>query len=209
MNQATRSTSDHGLRCQPMSVAFSEGGLTLMPGFPARLTGATVVHAAGRDDAGTSRSIQIRAPFSAVVPTKATLATIADSDPSGWVIALNLGVLGQVSQQAFCEVPKWSTFLGSLPTRDGRYIECFAERGAHRRRLRRRFCRCHLGPHRSALRALCWRGRAGSATYASNADSHSSLRSCAHSRNYSGRATCSAGAHEHLELRTRFQNGDR
>ena len=101
---------DHGLRCQPMDVALIEGALTLMPGFQLVVpTGPTVVHAAGCDDLGTSHSILIGAPFTAVVPTRATLATIADSDPSGWVIALKTGVLGEVSQAAFCEVPKWST----------------------------------------------------------------------------------------------------
>ncbi|MEM5367201.1 AraC family transcriptional regulator [Paraburkholderia azotifigens] len=93
-----------------MDVAFTEGGLTLMPGFQLVVpTGATVVHAAGCDDLGTSHSILIGAPFTAVVPTTARLATIAESDPSGWVIALKSGVVGQVSQEAFCEVPKWST----------------------------------------------------------------------------------------------------
>jgi AraC family transcriptional regulator len=109
MNQATRSIPDQGLRCQPLNVAFTEGGLTLMPGFKLVVpTGATVVRAAGCDDLGTSHSILIGAPFAAVIPTRATLATIADSDPSGWIIALRSGVLGQVSQDAFCEVPKWS-----------------------------------------------------------------------------------------------------
>ena len=110
MNQATRSTPDHGLRCQPMNVAFTDRGLTLIPGFQLVVpTGPTVVHAAGYDDVGMTHSILIGAPFTAVIPTRATLATIADSDPSGWVIALKSGVLGRVSQEAFCEVPKWST----------------------------------------------------------------------------------------------------
>jgi AraC family transcriptional regulator len=108
-NQAARSTSDHGLRCQPMDVAFTDRGLTLMPGFQLVVpTGSTVVHATGCDDLGMSRSILIGAPFTAVVPTRATLATTADSDRNGWVIALASGVLGQVSQEAFCAVPKWS-----------------------------------------------------------------------------------------------------
>jgi AraC family transcriptional regulator len=103
-------TPDHGLRCQPMNVAFTDRGLTLMPGFQLVVpTGPTVVHAAGYDDLGMSHSILIGAPFTAVIPTRATLATIADSDPNGWVIALKSGVLGQVSQEAFCAVPKWST----------------------------------------------------------------------------------------------------
>lgn len=82
----------------------------LMPGFQLVVpTGPTVVHAAGCDDLGTRRSILISAPFTAVVPTRATLDTIAESDVTGWVIALKSGVLGQVSQEAFCVVPKWST----------------------------------------------------------------------------------------------------
>ncbi|MBB3259795.1 AraC-like DNA-binding protein [Paraburkholderia bannensis] len=56
-----------------------------------------------------SRSILIGAPFVAVIPAAATLATIADSDPNGWVIALKSRVLGQVSQEAFSTVPKWTT----------------------------------------------------------------------------------------------------
>ncbi|CAG9228824.1 Transcriptional regulator, AraC family [Paraburkholderia sabiae] len=108
MNQAT--APDHGLSCQPMNVAFTDRGLNLIPGFQLVVpTGPTVVQAMGRDDNGKSHAILICAPFSAVIPTRATLTTIADSDPSGWVIALKSGVLGQVSQEAFCAVPKWST----------------------------------------------------------------------------------------------------
>jgi len=108
-NQATRSTSAHGLRCQPMNVAITDGRLTLMPGFQLVVpTGSTVVHATGCDDLGMSRSIKIGAPFTAVIPARATLGTIGDSDPNGWVITLASGVLGQVSQEAYCDVPKWS-----------------------------------------------------------------------------------------------------
>ena len=110
MNQATRLATARGLRCQPMHVAFTDRGRTLMPGFQLVVpTGPTVVRAAGCDDLGRSHSILIGAPFTAVVPTMARLDTIADSAPNGWVIALESGVLGQVSQEAFCAVPKWST----------------------------------------------------------------------------------------------------
>ncbi|WP_245253610.1 helix-turn-helix domain-containing protein [Paraburkholderia sp. LEh10] len=91
-----------------MNVAFTDG-LNLMPGLQLVVpTGPTIVHAAGCDDLGMRHSILIGAPFAAVIPTRATLATIAGSDPNGWVIALKSGVLGQVSQEAFCAVPKWS-----------------------------------------------------------------------------------------------------
>lgn len=108
-NLATRSTSDHGLRCRPLDLAFTDRRLTLMQGLQLVVpTGSTVVHAAGCDDLGTSHSILISAPFTAVIPTRATLGTIDDSDPNGWVITLASGVLGQISQDAFCAVPKWS-----------------------------------------------------------------------------------------------------
>lgn len=108
MKQATRSTPNHGLRCQPMNVAFTDW-LNLMPGLQLVVpTGSTVVRAAGCDDLGMSHSILIGAPFAAVIPTRATLATTVDSDPNGWVIALASGIFGQVSQEAFLAVPKWS-----------------------------------------------------------------------------------------------------
>ncbi|WP_028208273.1 AraC family transcriptional regulator [Paraburkholderia nodosa] len=108
MNQAT--TPDHGLRCQPMNVAFTDRRVSLLPGFQLIVpTGPTVVRAVGCDDRGKSHAILICTPFSAVIPTRATLATIAASDPSGWVIALKSDVLGQVSQEAFRAVPIWST----------------------------------------------------------------------------------------------------
>ncbi|MFM0758549.1 AraC family transcriptional regulator, partial [Paraburkholderia strydomiana] len=71
-------------------------------------TGSTVVQAAGCDELGTSRSILISAPFVAVIPKGAQLTTIPDNDPRGWVIALTPGVLGQVSDEAFGALRKWS-----------------------------------------------------------------------------------------------------
>ncbi len=92
-----------------MSVAFTDRGQNLIPGFRLIVpTGCTVVHAAGGDDLGVSHSILISAPFSAVIPTRAILTTTAGDDLNGWVIALRSGVLGQVSQEAFGAVPKWS-----------------------------------------------------------------------------------------------------
>src|SRR3984885_11265403 len=109
MKQETRSTPDRGLRCQPMNVAFTNGGLNPVQGLRLVMpTGTTVVQAACREDLGMNRSILISAPFVAVIPAGAQLATIADNDPKGWVIALKPGVLGQVSQEAFDAVPKWS-----------------------------------------------------------------------------------------------------
>jgi AraC-like DNA-binding protein len=92
-----------------MNVAVSNGGLNSAQGLRLVVpTGNTVVEAAGCDDLGTSHSILIRAPFVAVIPAAAQLATVADDDPHGWVIALKPGVLGQVSQEAFSAVPTWS-----------------------------------------------------------------------------------------------------
>jgi len=108
MNQVT--APDHDLRCQPMKVAFTDHELNLMPGFRLVVpTGPALVQAAGSDDLGRGHSILIGAPFSAVIPATATLTTIAGGDPNGWLIALNSGVLGQVSQDAFGAVPQWST----------------------------------------------------------------------------------------------------
>ncbi|MFM0627014.1 helix-turn-helix domain-containing protein [Paraburkholderia xenovorans] len=105
----TTSTQDHGLRCQPMNVAFTDGGLKPVQELGLVIpTGSTVVQAAGCDDFGMSHSILISAPFVAVIPAGAQLATIADNDPKGWVVALKPGVLGRVSQEAFGVVPKWA-----------------------------------------------------------------------------------------------------
>ncbi|TDY21850.1 AraC-like DNA-binding protein [Paraburkholderia sp. BL6665CI2N2] len=103
------STPDHKLRCQPMNVVFTHGGLHSVQGFRLVIpTGGTVVQAAGCDEGGMSQSILISAPFVAVIPAGVQLAAVADNDPRGWVIALKPGVLGQVSQEAFGAVPKWS-----------------------------------------------------------------------------------------------------
>jgi AraC family transcriptional regulator len=111
MKQTTGLTPDHGLRCQPMKVAFTNGGLNLVQGLRLVMpTGTTVVQAAGCDDLGVNHSILISAPYVAVIPAGAQFATIADDDPEGWVIALKRGVLGQVSQGAFVAVPKWSKY---------------------------------------------------------------------------------------------------
>ncbi|CAD6561724.1 HTH-type transcriptional activator RhaS [Paraburkholderia kirstenboschensis] len=92
-----------------MSVAFTNGGLNPVQGFRLVIpTGSTVVQAAGCDESGMSHAILISAPFVAVIPGRAQLTTIPDSDPKGWVIALKPGVLGQVSEEAFAAVPKWS-----------------------------------------------------------------------------------------------------
>jgi AraC family transcriptional regulator len=110
MNQATSLPPDHGFCCQPMHVAFTNRGLPLSPGFQLVVpTGPTVVHAEGCDHLGINQSVLIGAPFTAVIPASAQLATIGDGDPTGWVIALKTGVLGHVSREAFCAVPKWST----------------------------------------------------------------------------------------------------
>jgi AraC-like DNA-binding protein len=109
MKQAIDSTPDHGSRCQPMNVAFTNGELNLVHGFRLVIpTGNTVVQAVGSDDLGTSHSVLISAPFVAVITGAAQLATNADNDPSGWLIALRPSVLGQVSQDAFGALPKWS-----------------------------------------------------------------------------------------------------
>ena len=109
MKQTTGLTPDHGLRCQTMTVAFTNGGLNAVQGLRLVMpTGTTVVQAAGCDDLGVNHSMLISAPFVAVIPAGAQLATIADNDPTGWVIALERGVLGQASQEAFAVVPKWS-----------------------------------------------------------------------------------------------------
>ncbi|MEM5460284.1 AraC family transcriptional regulator [Paraburkholderia phytofirmans] len=109
MKQEIGSTSDRGLRCQPMNVAFTNGGLNSVLGLRLVMpTGTTVVQAAGCDDLGVNHAILISDPFVAVIPAGAQLATIADNDPKGWVIVLKPGVLGQVSQEAFDAVPKWS-----------------------------------------------------------------------------------------------------
>ncbi|MFL9912331.1 AraC family transcriptional regulator [Paraburkholderia sp. RL17-337-BIB-A] len=111
MKEETRSTPDRGLRCQAMKVAFADGGLNSLQGLRLVIpTGSTVARAAGCDDFGVNHSTLISAPFAAVMPAGAQLATIADNDPTGWVIALKRGVLGQVSQEAFDAVPKWSRF---------------------------------------------------------------------------------------------------
>jgi AraC family transcriptional regulator len=111
MKQSIGSTPDHGLRCQPMKFAFTDGGLNAVRG--PRLvipTGHTVAQTADSDGSGRGHSILISAPFVAVIPAGAQLATVAGNDPTGWVIALKPGVLGQVSQEAFDAVPKWSRF---------------------------------------------------------------------------------------------------
>jgi AraC family transcriptional regulator len=109
MKQEIRLTPDQGLRCQAMHVAFAAGGLNSMQGLRLVIpTGSTVARAAGRDDRGTSHVILISAPFVAVIPAGAQLATVTDNDSTGWVIALKPGVLGQVSQEAFDAIPKWS-----------------------------------------------------------------------------------------------------
>ena len=109
MTQTTMSTQDHPLRCQPMNVALTHGGLEPVQG--PRLvipTGHTIVQAGGCDDLGINQSIRIISPFVAVVPAGAQLATVGDNDPEGWVIAPEPGILGQVSQETFGAVPKWS-----------------------------------------------------------------------------------------------------
>ncbi|MFM0087157.1 AraC family transcriptional regulator [Paraburkholderia sediminicola] len=111
MKQEIGSTPNHGLRCQPMNIAFTDGGLNSVEGLRLVIpTGSTVAQTAGGDGPGMSHSILISAPFVAVIPVGAQLATVADNDPNGWVIALKPGVLGQVSQVAFDAVPKWSRF---------------------------------------------------------------------------------------------------
>ncbi|SOE87233.1 transcriptional regulator, AraC family [Burkholderia sp. YR290] len=108
MKQSTL-TRDHGLRCQPMNIAFTNGRLNPVQELGLVIpSGSTVVQAAGCDDFGMSHSLLIGAPFVAVIPAGAQLATIADNDANGWVIALKPGVLGQVSREAFGVVPKWS-----------------------------------------------------------------------------------------------------
>jgi AraC family transcriptional regulator len=109
MKQEIRLTPDQGLRCQAMHVAFADGSLNSMQGLRLVIpTGSTVARAAGCDDRGMSHVILISAPFVAVIPAGAQLATVTDNDSTGWVIALKPGVLGQVSQEAFDTVPKWS-----------------------------------------------------------------------------------------------------
>lgn len=92
-----------------MKVAVTHGALN--PVLGPRLvipTGHTIVEAGGCDDLGISHSIRIVSPFVAVVPAGAQLATVGESDPEGWVIALEPGILGQVSRETFGAVPKWS-----------------------------------------------------------------------------------------------------
>jgi hypothetical protein len=97
-----------GLRCQPMNVAFTNGGPNTVQGLRLVMpTGTTVVQAAGCDDLGVNHSMLISAPFVAVIPEGAQLARNADNDSKGWVIALRRCVLGQASQEAFVAVPKW------------------------------------------------------------------------------------------------------
>ncbi|WP_260854382.1 helix-turn-helix domain-containing protein [Paraburkholderia sp. BCC1884] len=92
-----------------MNIAFTNGWLNSEQEFRLVMpTGSTVVHAAGCDDLGMSHSIQVNAPFVAVIPGGAQLATTTENDRNGWVIALKPGVLGQVSKEAFGAVPKWS-----------------------------------------------------------------------------------------------------
>ncbi|MFM0125398.1 AraC family transcriptional regulator [Paraburkholderia sp. RL18-101-BIB-B] len=110
MKQETRSTPDRGLRCQPMDIAFTNGGLNSLQGLRLVMPTGTTVQAAGCDDLGVNHSMLISAPFVAVIPAGSQLAKIADNDPKGWVIALKRGVLGQVSQEAFVAVPTWSRF---------------------------------------------------------------------------------------------------
>src|ERR1700761_2928925 len=109
MKQTTGLTPDRGSRCQPMNVTFTNGGLNSLQGLRLVMpTGTTVVQAAGCNDLGVNHSILISAPFVAVIPAGAQLATVAGNDPTGWVIALKPGILGRVSQEAFDVVPKWS-----------------------------------------------------------------------------------------------------
>ena len=111
MKQEISPTPDHGLRCQAMNVAFADGGLNSVRGLCLVIpTGCTVVRVAGCDDLGMSHVILISAPFVTVIPAGSQLATVADNDSNGWVIALKPGVLGQVSQVSFDAVPKWSRF---------------------------------------------------------------------------------------------------
>jgi hypothetical protein len=94
-----------------MNVAFTHGGLNLVPGFRLVVpTGSTVVRFAGFDDLGMSHSVLLSAPFVAILPGVAQFAAVADSDANGWVIELKPGALGQVSQLAFDAAPKWSGF---------------------------------------------------------------------------------------------------
>ncbi|MFM0350696.1 AraC family transcriptional regulator [Paraburkholderia sp. RL17-347-BIC-D] len=111
MKKAIGSTPDHGLRCQPMNMAFTDGRLNPMPELRLVIpTGSIVAQATDGNEAGMCHSILICAPFVAVIPVGAQLATVADNDPNGWVIALKPGVLGRFSQVAFDAVPKWSRF---------------------------------------------------------------------------------------------------
>ena len=97
-----------GLRCQPMNVAFTNGGPNTVQGLRLVIpAGTSVVQAAGCDDLGVNHSMLISAPFVAVIPEGAQLARNADNDSKGWVIALRRCVLGQASQEAFVAVPKW------------------------------------------------------------------------------------------------------
>ncbi|WP_345816877.1 AraC family transcriptional regulator (plasmid) [Paraburkholderia sp. PREW-6R] len=111
MKQEIGSTPQHGLRCQPMNIAFTDSWLNSMQGLRLVIpTGCTVAGTAGGDGPEISRSILISAPFVAIIPVGAQLAAVADNNPAGWVIALKPGVLGQVSQLAFDVVPRWSRF---------------------------------------------------------------------------------------------------
>lgn len=109
MKQIIGSTPDHGLRCQPMNIAFTDGELNSVQGLRLVIpTGSTVAQTASGDVPGMSHSMVISAPFVAVIPVGAQLATVADSDANGWV-STKAGQL-QVSQVAFDAVPKWSRF---------------------------------------------------------------------------------------------------
>lgn len=109
MKQTTELPPDRGLRCQPMAVAFGNGGLNTVRGLRLVMpTGTTIVEATGCDELGVNHSMLISAPFAAVIPPVAQLATIADNDPKGWVIALERGILGQASLKAFAAGPIWS-----------------------------------------------------------------------------------------------------
>jgi AraC-like DNA-binding protein len=115
MKQETRSIPEQRLRCQPLNIALDDGGLNSMQGLRLVIpTGSTVAQAAVCDDLGASHSILISAPFLAVIPEGAQLATVAHNERKGWVIALKPGVLGQVSKEAFHAVPTWSRFWDPL-----------------------------------------------------------------------------------------------
>ena len=211
MKQTSGLNPDHGLRCQPMKIAFTDGGLNAVQA--PRLvipTGSTVAQPAGDDDPGRGHSILISAPFVAVIPVGAELGTVADNDPDGWVIALKPGVLGQVSQVAFDAVPKWSGFwdpflreaaetLGALHHAeliDAACADAFADVISVHIALRYGHCARAAKPDMPLTRQMLTR---------IEAFVHEHIAETI----LVGRATRSAGEHACIKLCARFQNGDR